>query len=92
VRFYKSDRTNITKFRIRFSEVRKEFQNLDNKLYTDMQEFQKIASHITSLLDKAKMKNYEFIKIRMDMDEMKKWAEENLDAYASLLRMTIRES
>jgi hypothetical protein len=43
-----------------------------------MQEFQKIVSQITSLLDKAKTKNVEFIGIRMVMDEMKKWEEDNL--------------
>jgi hypothetical protein len=36
------------------------------------------------------MKNIEFIGIRMAMDEMKKWAEENLDAPTSLPRMTGR--
>lgn len=92
LKFYKGDRTSITKFRICASEVRKEFQDTAKQLYIDLLEFQNIVVQIISLLKKAKTKNIEFIGIRLAMDEMKKWVEENPDAATDLLRMTGREN
>ena len=57
LKFYKGDRTSITKFRICASEVRKEFQDTAKQLYIDLLEFQNIVVQIISLLKKAKTKN-----------------------------------
>jgi len=71
--------------------VRKEFQDLGKKMYTDVQQFQKIVAQITSLVDIARTKNIDFNGIRETMDEMKKWTEDNPDTPIFLPRMTGRE-
>jgi hypothetical protein len=69
-------------------EVREEFQAITKKLYTDLQGFQNLVTQMISLLDKAKTKNIEFQGVRLAMDELKKWIEENIDALEDLPRMS----
>jgi hypothetical protein len=92
VQFYKGDRTNVQEFRISIKGVRKELHNLAKEMYVGVQEFQKKASQILTQLEKTKTKNMEFIGIRVGLDEMKKWAEDNPNALEVLPRMIDWES
>jgi hypothetical protein len=60
-------------------------------LYTDLQGFKNLAAQKISLLDKAKARNIEFQGVRLAMEEMKKWTEENPNALACLPRMSYGE-
>jgi hypothetical protein len=48
-------------------------------MYTRVQEFQKKVAQILAQMDKTKTKNTKFVGIRMGLDEMRKWIEDNLE-------------
>jgi chromosome segregation ATPase len=72
-RHYKVDWKSILKFRAYANEVREELGTTLRQLYTSLKEFQDLSTQLLTFSDIVKTKNVELQRIRLSMDELKRW-------------------